>query len=291
MSGVRPTDFSSITHVHSVLLACLLVIVLVSAAESAGGLLEQLRKPRPSPELQVHPEVPMIMIPEGAFRMGADGTDALEDEKPQHEVWLDRFEMDRDEVTTGHYAEFLVSTTRPAPWQWESVDLSQHSDRPVIGVSWFDAEAYCRWRGKRLPTEAEWEKAARGTDGRLFPWGNQSPREELANFGLGARFSYSQVLAPVERYEQGRSPYGLSQMAGNVGEWVADWYGSAYYETGARRNPSGPELGSFRVVRGGSWSDLPKYLLTYGRFKLLPETRNSYTGFRCARDGGRPASP
>ncbi len=233
----------------------------------------------------------MIMIPEGAFRMGADGTDALEDEKPQHEVWLDRSEMDRDEVTTGHYAEFLASTTRPAPWQWESVDLSQHSDRPVIGVSWFDAEAYCRWRGKRLPTEAEWEKAARGTDGRLFPWGNQSPRDALANFGLGARFSYSQVLAPVERYEQGRSPYGLSQMAGNVGEWVADWYGSAYYETGARRNPSGPELGSFRVVRGGSWSDLPKYLLTYGRFKLPPETRNSYTGFRCARDGGRPASP
>lgn len=291
MSGVRPTDFSSITHVHSVLLACLLVIALVSPAESAGGLLEQLRKPRPSPELQVHPEVPMIMIPEGAFRMGADGTDALEDEKPQHEVWLDRFEMDRDEVTTGHYAEFLASTARPAPWQWESVDLSQHSDRPVIGVSWFDAEAYCRWRGKRLPTEAEWEKAARGTDGRLFPWGNQSPREALANFGLGARFSYSQVLAPVERYEQGRSPYGLSQMAGNVGEWVADWYGSAYDETGARRNPSGPELGSFRVVRGGSWSDLPKYLLTYGRFKLPPETRNSYTGFRCARDGGRPASP
>jgi len=291
MSGVRPTDSSSVTHVHSVLLACLLVIVLVSPAESAGGLLEQLRKPRPSPELQVHPEVPMMMIPEGAFRMGADGTDALEDEKPQHEVWLDRFEMDRDEVTTGHYAEFLASTTRPTPWQWESVDLSQHSDRPVIGVSWFDAEAYCRWRGKRLPTEAEWEKAARGTDGRLFPWGNQSPREALANFGLGARFSYSQVLTPVERYEQGCSPYGLSQMAGNVGEWVADWYGSAYYETGLRRNPSGPELGSFRVVRGGSWSDLPKYLLTYGRFKLPPDTRNSYTGFRCARDGGRPASP
>ena len=290
-SGVRPTDSSAIARVYAVLLACLLVIVLVSPAESAGGLLEQLRKPRPSPELRVHPEVPMIMIPEGAFRMGADGTDALEDEKPQHEVWLNRFEMDRTEVTTGHYAEFLASATHPAPWQWESVDLSQHDDRPVIGVSWFDAEAYCRWRGKRLPTEAEWEKAARGTDGRLFPWGNQNPREALANFGLGARFSYSQVLAPVERYEQGRSPYGLSQMAGNVGEWVADWYGSAYYETGSRRNPSGPEVGSFRVVRGGSWSDLPKYLLTYGRFKLPPETRNSYTGFRCARDGGRPASP
>ncbi|ULA66113.1 MAG: FGE-sulfatase domain-containing protein [Nitrospira sp.] len=283
---------TAIRHVlHSIFSTCLLVIVLVGPAESAGGLREQLRKSRPGPDLQVYPEVPMTMIPEGVFRMGADGTDALEDEKPQHEVWIDQFEIDRHEVTTGHYAEFLVSTKRPVPWQWESVDLSQHHDRPVIGVSWFDAAAYCEWRGKRLPTEAEWEKAARGIDGRLFPWGNQSPREESANFGLGARFSYSQVLASVERYEQGRSPYGLYQMAGNAGEWVADWYGANYYEIGSRNNPAGPDVGLFRVVRGGSWSDLPKYLLTYGRFKLPPDTRNSYTGFRCVRSGSLTASP
>ena len=152
--------------------------------------------------------------------MGADGTDALEDERPQHRVWVDRFEIDRYEVTTRRYAEFLSVTTRAEPWQWEAVDPARHHDRPVIGVSWFDAEAYCRRRSARLPTEAEWEKAARGSDGQLFPWGNRTPTDEVANFGLGARFSYSQVLAPVQGYQSGRSPYGLHQMAGNVGEWV-----------------------------------------------------------------------
>jgi formylglycine-generating enzyme required for sulfatase activity len=109
------------------------------------------------------------------------------------------------------------------------------------------------------------------------------PTKDLANFALGARFSYSQVLMPVLSYEQGKSPYGLYQMAGNVGEWVQDWYAASYYETSPDRNPQGAEQGQFKVLRGGSWSDLPKYLLTYGRFKLPPETRNSYTGFRCAK--------
>jgi formylglycine-generating enzyme required for sulfatase activity len=232
----------------------------------------------------------MVVIPEGIFVMGANGTDALEDERPQHEVWLDRFEMDRYEVTTGEYAEFISLLKWPAPWQWDHVDPAQHRDRPVVGVSWFDADTYCRWRGKRLPTEAEWEKGARGTDGRLFPWGNQAPTDRLANFAVGARFNYGQVLMPVHRYELGMSPYGVHQMAGNVAEWVADWYGSNYYEASPNRNPSGPAIGSFRVLRGGSWSDLPKYLLTYGRFKLPPETRNSYTGFRCARTAD-PTTP
>lgn len=272
------------------LLLCLLVTVLTGSIGTVWGQLEQLRKPRSLPETLTLPPAPMVVIPEGFFAMGANGTDALEDERPQHQVWVDRFDMDRYEVTTGHYAEFLARTKRPVPWQWEAVDLSQHQDRPVIGVSWFDAEAYCRRQGKRLPTEAEWEKAARGTEGRLFPWGNQVPTEGLANFALGARFSYSQVLVPVQRYEAGVSPYGMYQMAGNVGEWVADWYGASYYEISPPRNPAGPDSGSFRVLRGGSWSDLPKYLLTYGRFKLPPETRNSYTGFRCARTAG-PTPP
>ena len=244
--------------------------------------LDRLRKSK-ALESTVVPETPMVDISEGIFPMGFDGTQALEDERPLHRVWLDAFAMDLYEVTTAQYALFLGATNRPGPWQWHAVDLAQHGDRPVIGVDWSDADAYCRWKGKRLPTEAQWEKAARGTDGRLHPWGNQAPTNELANFALGARFSYGQVLMPVRSYEQGKSPYGLYQMAGNVWEWVQDWYVANYYETSPERNPLGPEQGQFKVLRGGSWSDLPKYLLTYGRFKLLPDTRNSYTGFRCAK--------
>ena len=265
------------------LFICLLITILTQSLGTVWGQLEQLRRPRSLPEAGILSDVSMVVIPEGFFAMGASGTEALEDERPQHEVWLDRFEMDRYEVTTGQYAKFLAATNWPAPWQWEGMDLSRHHNRPVIGVSWFDADAYCRSGGKRLPTEAEWEKAARGTDGRLFPWGNQGPTDRLANFALGARFSYSQVLMPVQRYEAGVSPYGLYQMAGNVGEWVADWYGTTTMKASPPKIRQDPAVGSFRVLRGGSWSDLPKYLLTYGRFKLPPETRNSYTGFRCAR--------
>jgi formylglycine-generating enzyme required for sulfatase activity len=245
----------------------------------------QLDRLKKSKSLQELPptDTPTVEIPAGEFTMGLDGMQALEDERPAHHVWLESYSLDQFEVTTAQYAVFLAAESREAPWQWSQVVLPTHADRPVIGVDWHDADAYCRWKGKRLPTEAEWEKAARGTDGRLYPWGNQSPSKELANFALGARFSYSQVLMPVQSYERGRSPYGLFQMAGNVWEWVHDWYGAHYYETSPDRNPRGPEQGQFKVLRGGSWSDLPKYLMTAGRFKLPPGTRNSYIGFRCAR--------
>jgi formylglycine-generating enzyme required for sulfatase activity len=246
--------------------------------------LDRLRKSKPA-ALPTVTETPMATVPAGEFLMGFDGTQALEDERPAHRVWLDAFSVDLHEVTTAQYAAFLAHTNRVAPWQWETVHLSHHADRPVIGVDWADADAYCRWKGKRLPTEAEWEKAARGPDGRLYPWGNQVPNKELANFALGARFSYSLVLLPVQSYEGGRSPYGLYQMAGNAYEWVEDWYAANYYDASPERSPQGPERGQFKVLRGGSWSDLPKYLLTYGRFKLPPETRNSYTGFRCVKSG------
>ena len=260
----------------------LLLIGMLASAEFAQAQIERLRKDRPVE--QVAPaDTLMVEIPAGEFAMGSDGGQALEDERPMHRVWVGSILMDLHEVATGQYAEFLAATHRLAPWQWNTGDLSQPSDRPVIGVDWSDADAYCRWKGKRLPTEAEWEKSARGTDGRLYPWGNQVPRKDLANFALGARFSYSQVLMPVQSYEQGKSPYGLYHMAGNVWEWVQDWYAANYYEVSPERNPQGPEEGQFKVLRGGSWSDLPKYLLTYGRFKLPPETRNSYTGFRCAK--------
>ena len=256
--------------------------ILLMLDVNASAQLDRLRKSKALDTTAVA-ETPMVEIPAGKFAMGLDGVQALEDERPMHRVWVGSFSMDLHEVTTAQYAAFLAATNRLAPWQWNTVDLSQHSDRPVIGVDWSDADAYCRWKGKRLPTEAEWEKSARGTDGRLYPWGNWAPNKDLANFALGARFSYSQVLMPVQSYEQGKSPFGLYQMAGNVWEWVQDWYSANYYEVSPEHNPQGPEQGQFKVLRGGSWSDLPKYLLTYGRFKLSPETRNSYTGFRCAK--------
>ncbi len=263
----------------------LALLVVMCWWGSGEAQLDRLRKLKKDAAALAVEETPMALIPEGPFWMGRDGTEALEDERPRHRVWLDTYSMDLFEVSTIQYARFLAATKRQPPWQWETVDLSVHGDRPVIGVDWEDAEAYCRWAGKRLPTEAEWEKAARGTDERLYPWGNQMPTASLANFALGARFSYSQVLMPVGHYKQGVSPYGLYDMAGNVWEWVQDWYGANYYEVSPERNPQGPEQGQFKVLRGGSWSDLPKYLLTYGRFKLPPTTRNSFTGFRCVKSG------
>lgn len=260
----------------------LVLLLVVAVLEPTSAQLDRLRKSKPLVPPAVG-DTPMVDIPEGDFMMGRDGNEALEDERPGHRVWLDAFTIEANEVTTGQYALFLSKGNRSVPWQWETVDLTQHADRPVIGVSWNDAQAYCSWKGKRLPTEAEWEKAARGTDGRKYPWGNEVPTNEYANFALGARFSYSQVLFPVASYEKGKSPYGVYQMAGNVYEWVQDWYATNYYEASPARNPQGPAQGQFKVVRGGSWSDLPKYLLTYSRFKLPPGTRNSYTGFRCAR--------
>lgn len=259
-----------------------LLIGLFIGNDLAQAQLERLRKGGPVEQV-ASAETPLVEIPAGEFAMGLDGMQALEDERPKHQVWLPAFFIDLYEVTTGQYAVFLAATNRDSPWQWDTVVLSQHHDRPVIGVDWSDADAYCRWKGKRLPTEAEWEKSARGTDGRLYPWGNWVPSKDLANFASGARFSYSQVLMPAQSYERGKSPYGLYHMAGNVWEWVQDWYGADYYKVSPEQNPQGPEQGQFKVLRGGSWSDLPKYLLTYGRFKLTSGTKNSYTGFRCAK--------
>ena len=273
----------SATLVQRVFLLAAAIGLVVTCVLPADAQLDRLRKLKKSAESGHGDEAPMAIVSAGAFRMGRDGIEALEDERPAHPVWLDDYVMDVYEVTVGRYAAFLSATGRMPPMFWEQADPVQHHDRPIIGVNWDDADACCRWAGKRLPTEAEWEKAARGTDNRLYPWGDQQPTPDLANYALGARFSYGQVLMPVGRYERGKSPYGIYELAGNVWEWVQDWYEGSYYERSPERNPQGPDHGQFKVLRGGSWSELPKYLLTYGRFKLPPSTQNSYTGFRCVK--------
>lgn len=181
------------------------------------------------------------------------------------------------------YGEFLRSTSGSKPLYWDQVE---HENLPIIGVEWHDADSYCRWTGKRLPTEAEWEKAARGMDGRTYPWGNEEPTPRLANFGKVFFFlsQYEGGLAPVDSYEPGKSPYGLHHMAGNVWEWVADWYGESYYGSDTNRNPAGPLKGDKKVLRGGSWDDRPVHVRSALRLSGAQSPRLDDIGFRCAQD-------
>jgi formylglycine-generating enzyme required for sulfatase activity len=199
-----------------------------------------------------------------------------ERELPRHRVVLDAFYIDKYEVTNALYGRFMQTTGRPAPSLWNDAKFNAES-QPVVGVSWHDADAYCKWAGKRLPAEAEWEKAARGTDGRKYPWGDQwdASRANAEN-RLGK-------TAPVGSYPGGVSPYGAHDMAGNVWEWVADWFDKDYYKRSPEQNPTGSDSGSSRVLRGGSRYYNAVDLRTAARNDNSPDNRCYGSGFRCAR--------
>jgi gamma-glutamyl hercynylcysteine S-oxide synthase len=225
---------------------------------------------------------------------------SFEDEAPARMIYLSSYYIDKHEVSNIQYKEFMIATDHPAPAYWDHRKLNI-ANHPVTGVNWFDANAYCRWNKKRLPTEAEWEKAARGPAGLIYPWGNTLDIEK-ANFSKGDT-GKSMVTTPIDSYPEGKSYYGAYNMAGNVFEWVQDWYDPDYYKNLTNvRDVKGPELGielgvsgkydekikygSKKVIRGGSWFAPAESITTTHRFWNDP-MNNSYgvgLGIRCARD-------
>jgi formylglycine-generating enzyme required for sulfatase activity len=242
----------------------------------------------------------MVPVSAGEFFMGSTGADpkAGDDEKPQHPVYLDAFWIDRTEVTNARYVWFLngLGGHTDACGEHDCVEtqvedkyshiLQQDGrysveggfeEHPATQVSWYGAQAYCAWAGARLPTEAEWEKAARGADVRIYPWGNEAPNCEKAQYG-----DCGGTTVPVGDKLAGASPYGVLNMAGNVWEWVSDYYDPAYYAVSPKRNPQGPDSGIRRVFRGGSWGYLPAFLRATDRARNRPTYAGFNVGFRCA---------
>jgi sulfatase modifying factor 1 len=230
--------------------------------------------------------VPMITIPAGAFLMGNPEGEGRADESPQRSIYLDAFLIDQVEVTNERYMAFVKATghrTPPNPYGTGPLrSLTGIEHLPVVQTTWYDAKAYCGWAKKRLPTEAEWEKAARGTDGRLYPWGNDPPTATRANFDR--EWEEEKTLHPVGSLPGGDSPYGVKDMAGNAREWVSDWYDAEYYQQAPDRNPQGPDKkGVVRSIRGGSWHSPASDLTTAARGRGGFALQTHGTGFRCAR--------
>jgi iron(II)-dependent oxidoreductase len=242
-------------------------------ADQAVEVVIDIEALRPEPP-RTEDRAEMVLVPAGEFWMGSD---EYPDEKPRHRVYLDAYHIDKYEVTNALYKRFMDPTGRSAPALWTNSNFNGPT-QPVVGVDWYDAEAYCRWAGKRLPTEAEWEKAARGTDGRKYPWGHDWDSSKA-----NSREIKIDKTVAVGSYPAGVSPYGAHDMAGNVWEWVADWYDKDYYKRSPDRNPTGPSTGQYKVLRGGAWVNNPINLRTADRSSNTPDGRNNDVGFRCAR--------
>lgn len=227
----------------------------------------------------------MIFIPEGEFIMGSK-YDENYNEQPERKVFVDAFYIDKCPVTNSGYKKFVDATGHRVPYiqrpwaekyNWKGgMYPSGTENYPVIMVSWNDAVAYATWADKRLPTEAEWEKAARGTNGRIWPWGNMWDEGKAASKRCGS-------LMNVGSFEQGKSPFGCYDMAGNVWEWTVDWYDEETYQRCSSVNPAGPDTGTFRVLRGGSWIHEESACRCAKRFFKEPEYADNYIGFRCVR--------
>jgi formylglycine-generating enzyme required for sulfatase activity len=298
----------------------------VAAAKPSGP-----RQPELPPTILGKDGAEMVLVPAGEFMMGSAPDDItsllrrhpkangaiLKDELPKHRVFLEAFYIDKYEVTNARFQQFVQATgyrtqaerngggkIRTGAKTWADVpDATWRAPRgqgssiagleahPVVQVSWHDAKAYCTWAGKRLPTEAEWEKAARGTAGRLYPWCSEFDGTKANFCDRNCPFEWKDAsvddgyrsTAPVGSYEAGKSPYGVYDMAGNVWEWVADWYDAKYYQRSPARNPQGPTSGTQVTLRGGSWLYTAPDFRTTERAGVPPDRRNENIGLRCVQ--------
>ena len=257
--------------------------------EQARKLAEEEKK-RKELIIELAPDVTMVFVrvPAGAFLMGSDPSrdkQAESDEQPQHKVILDEYLIGKYPVTNRQYQAFTQATGRKPPKHWENGKVpAGKEDHPAAYVNWQDASDFCEWAGKksgrqvRLPSEAEWEKAARAVAGRIYPWGEQAPDAQRCNFNHNVKDT-----TPVGKYNpQGNSPYNCVDMAGNVWEWVVDWYAEDFYKNSPDNNPDGPSSGRYRVLKGGSWINSNGYLRSAFRYDLDPSYTSYVIGFRCA---------
>ena len=253
-------------------------------AKNGGVTHNQTIAPTPHVELIGKDGAPMVQVPAGEFTMGSDKGD--EDEAPTHRVALHAFYIDKFEVTNGRFAKYVEAIQSEPPWGFADKETPiTHAERPVRWVNWMDAMGYCLWIGKRLPTEAEWEKAARGTDERMYPWGNDPPTPVHAVYGL--KEGGAESVSVIGSHHMGQSPYGVQDLAGNLYEWVMDWYDADYYSNFINSpaiNPRGPSEGTAKVQRGGSYINAPYRLRTSFRTKGDPTEQDPNVGFRCAQD-------
>jgi formylglycine-generating enzyme required for sulfatase activity len=265
-----------------VLLVLLIPMLVVSACSRsisvtppAGGSLGDTW-PRPTDGMV------MVYVPVGKFEMGS--MEGHDDEQPLHIVALDGFWIDQTEVTNAQYWRCVKARSCTLPKWFSSPTRDSYftnpdyDDSPVIYVSWFQAEAYCKWAGARLPTEAEWEYAARGSDERVYPWGNESPDCTKVNYESTEGDCRGDTTT-VGSYPAGASWCGALDMAGNVWEWVADWYGD--YPSTSLTNPMGPATGDRKVLRGGSWGFPLVTIRSADRYRSRPQPGDPFTGFRC----------
>ncbi len=304
------SDVAIVTIISTKIRAALIGLLAITLGGALELWIPTLSRSQPLDPQQLAPRLasiarlaapsPIVTIPAGWFLMGTArkdddpfGLDTQYDdtEQPQKRIWLDAYEMDRHETSLAEYLAHLRQQQLQPQDElqrliWHVITVHAMPDYvlarwPALYMTWAEAADFCRARGKRLPTEAEWEKAARGSAGNLFPWGRTAPVPDLAVFGKYHAHEIP-LVAAVDSGEEGQSPYGLHHMAGNVAEWVQDWYGFDYYSVIPDRNPPGPASGRYKGVRGGSWKSKPNMLRAATRGGASPDQRSPTIGFRCA---------